>query len=202
MRKPKISPQERKTRNKIWQKKYRDKNKAKIKERRRKYLLESIDRRAKWAKEYNAKNREKTKVTKAKWKLENKSRIALTNLAYRNSNKEKRAAHGRKYYLENRDIFRNQDRVRRAREVSARIGDCRVIVKWEREWKARKYAICYWCSCKNTVSECHVDHIHPLSKGGVHEIGNLCISCSSCNWKKNAKTLDLWNESLLEPVLF
>lgn len=36
------------------------------------------------------------------------------------------------------------------------------------------------------------DHVHPLSKGGSNEIGNLTTACFRCNRSKNTKTLAEW----------
>jgi 5-methylcytosine-specific restriction endonuclease McrA len=33
----------------------------------------------------------------------------------------------------------------------------------------------------------HIDHFHPLSKGGKHSIDNLVASCAKCNLSKGSK---------------
>ncbi len=33
----------------------------------------------------------------------------------------------------------------------------------------------------------HLDHVIPLSKGGIHSINNVVWSCAMCNYKKNNK---------------
>lgn len=45
---------------------------------------------------------------------------------------------------------------------------------------------CHWCGC-DCSRDPVIDHIHPLSKGGKHELRNLAVSCRSCNARKNAK---------------
>src|SRR5690606_23515424 len=54
------------------------------------------------------------------------------------------------------------------------------------QWVKNQDKVCYWCGiyCENSY---HIDHYNPLSRGGSHTIGNLVISCPSCNLKKNAK---------------
>jgi len=46
--------------------------------------------------------------------------------------------------------------------------------------------------CKAPVSHCpgnfHIDHIIPVSKGGLTILENLAYSCGGCNPKKSAKT--------------
>ncbi len=45
---------------------------------------------------------------------------------------------------------------------------------------------CYWCEC--ALTEIHIDHYVPLSKGGKHTISNLVVSCPSCNLRKGSKS--------------
>lgn len=37
-----------------------------------------------------------------------------------------------------------------------------------------------------------LDHVVPVSKGGVHSIANVVIACKSCNSRKHARTPDQW----------
>lgn len=46
---------------------------------------------------------------------------------------------------------------------------------------------CYWCNTKLNKKNTHLDHFMPLSKGGLHTIDNLVLSCSCCNLQKHAK---------------
>lgn len=46
---------------------------------------------------------------------------------------------------------------------------------------------CYWCNAKLTKDNTHLDHFMPLSKGGLHIIDNLVLSCNCCNLQKHAK---------------
>jgi 5-methylcytosine-specific restriction endonuclease McrA len=39
---------------------------------------------------------------------------------------------------------------------------------------------CRWCRLP-VGFDFHVDHIHPLARGGAMALYNLCISCSRCN---------------------
>jgi len=45
--------------------------------------------------------------------------------------------------------------------------------------------------CGETVSQLHVDHVYPESKGGKTVVGNLVIACATCNHKKHAK-IGIW----------
>ena len=44
---------------------------------------------------------------------------------------------------------------------------------------------CVYCGVSGTEAELEVDHVHPVSKGGSHHIGNLVTACRNCNQKKS-----------------
>ncbi|MFI8830567.1 HNH endonuclease [Streptomyces afghaniensis] len=41
----------------------------------------------------------------------------------------------------------------------------------------------------------HLDHVHPLSKGGADAEHNIVPACQHCNLSKGAKTLAEWSET-------
>ena len=46
----------------------------------------------------------------------------------------------------------------------------------------------------------NLDHIYPVSKGGIHTLGNLVYSCHKCNMEKETKTIEEWRPELLETI--
>ena len=50
-----------------------------------------------------------------------------------------------------------------------------------------RYACCY---CGDLAK--HLDHVHPLSKGGADAEHNIVPACEGCNLSKGAKTLAEW----------
>ena len=48
---------------------------------------------------------------------------------------------------------------------------------------------CPYCEEKLSFEQSHVDHIHPVSKGGLSEDDNLVLVCAPCNTSKGRKTL-------------
>jgi 5-methylcytosine-specific restriction endonuclease McrA len=60
--------------------------------------------------------------------------------------------------------------------------------------KAQGYR-CVYCGCglgrkvDSGKVNYHLDHINPISNGGIHELSNLQVLCASCNLKKGAKIL-------------
>ena len=51
------------------------------------------------------------------------------------------------------------------------------------------YGRCPYCEQKLLFERSHVDHIHPVSRGGLSEDDNLVLVCAPCNTAKSNKTL-------------
>ena len=54
----------------------------------------------------------------------------------------------------------------------------------------RDFVICYYCKCEIAPFQSHLEHKHPVSRGGGNQRSNLVLSCSSCNLRKGKKTHD------------
>lgn len=50
--------------------------------------------------------------------------------------------------------------------------------------------VCVYCG--DTIGPFHLDHVHPVSRGGRSEADNLVVACGSCNMSKGAKPLREW----------
>ncbi|NJK62009.1 MAG: HNH endonuclease [Synechococcaceae cyanobacterium SM2_3_1] len=65
----------------------------------------------------------------------------------------------------------------------------------ERSWKVppvtrrevakRDGGRCQYCGCTNNMT---LDHVVPLSRGGVHRWENVVLACESCNQRKGDRT--------------
>jgi 5-methylcytosine-specific restriction endonuclease McrA len=67
----------------------------------------------------------------------------------------------------------------------------------ERDWKrllARHDGRCAYCGSSGRIT---VDHILPLSRGGMHSIGNVLPACFSCNASKRDRLLIIWRHRVL-----
>lgn len=169
-----------------------------------------------YSRAYYAKNKALCLAMIADWKRRNKARILegdrrryaqnpskfiakysarrAKNLAkYKAIDKASRKKHYARVLNEN-----HKKRVRQRNQV---VGDQKVIIAWQKKWRRAASVTCYWCKKKFRGSRCVLDHILPIAKGGPHSIENVCISCPSCNGMKNAKSLEAWNEKLVQPVL-
>lgn len=50
----------------------------------------------------------------------------------------------------------------------------------------RDHFTCYICGKADlTPDEIHIDHIKPLSRGGVHDESNMGVTCKPCNLQKS-----------------
>jgi predicted nucleic acid-binding Zn ribbon protein len=46
--------------------------------------------------------------------------------------------------------------------------------------------------CNNPTPLPHMDHVIPLARGGLHQIGNVLPACPDCNMHKGSKLLAVW----------
>ena len=67
------------------------------------------------------------------------------------------------------------------------------------EWRELRITVfdrdnytCTYCGARGVKLEC--DHIHPVSRGGGHDLDNLTTACFSCNRSKRDKTIEEWME--------
>lgn len=94
----------------------------------------------------------------------------------------------RKWEERNRDQhrLRQGERTRRRREAIEGTVSTR---DWNRVlWRAN--GRCHYCG--KACEKLTVDHVLPLSRGGMHTIGNLAPACPSCNYQKHNKTVMEW----------
>lgn len=59
-----------------------------------------------------------------------------------------------------------------------------------------EYRVCPYCSVELTSSNKSLDHMEPISKGGIHSSSNIIVCCSTCNGKKHNKDFTTWIDSL------
>jgi 5-methylcytosine-specific restriction endonuclease McrA len=54
---------------------------------------------------------------------------------------------------------------------------------------ARDHSTCQYCGVHGSPDSMTIDHIHPRSKGGLHDWMNVVCACRPCNSKKSDKSL-------------
>ncbi|KJR43451.1 HNH endonuclease [Candidatus Magnetoovum chiemensis] len=62
-------------------------------------------------------------------------------------------------------------------------------------WKRKlQKGVCYYCLNCFPSNELTMDHVIPISKGGMSVKNNLVVSCKQCNNKKKHLLPCQWNE--------
>ena len=165
---------------KAWRLKHKDRLNA---ARRARYLVTGDRERAlnkKWASTHRESYRQYYRNARAK--DPDRLRKYVRDSYWRNVEKRREAS--RKY-----SWAKGRRRLARMRAVHI---DETGISDWIKRVKAKPTAICYFCAEKVPSDDIEIDHIVPISKGGPHVIGNLCVSCLPCNRSKHAKPLATW----------
>lgn len=110
-------------------------------------------------------------------------------MAYAN-HREKKIAAVRKYQASHPEKHREHQRAGNRRRHGRKMAGGGVSVAEYRELREMYGGICAYCP--NTADT--MDHVTPLSRGGLHHVDNLVPACRSCNYEKHASTLAEWRE--------
>lgn len=157
--------------NRERQRRYREKNREAINERRRRRRLEKPDE----DRNYYIAHSEKIKARSSKYQREHPERRRVIQQTYRDRHREKtrqywRTRHARKKHIEST-----------------------LTAKQVQELYARQRGKCYYCG-KKVGKKYHVDHVVPLSRGGADTMDNAAIACPHCNVVKSDKLPHEWPE--------
>lgn len=168
-------------------------------EKQREYKRLNKDRLKQRDGEYYLKNKDKIINIQRDYILNNKDIVIATKRKWRENNQDSIKALHQKYYNDNIDKFRDRDKKYRNTEI----GKISCINKSHRRRTKEKQGdvvtnqllelrdnakACYWCNKSLKKVKIHIDHYIPLSKGGLHTISNLVVSCDKCNRMKSAKS--------------
>jgi 5-methylcytosine-specific restriction endonuclease McrA len=86
---------------------------------------------------------------------------------------------------------RDANRQREARRLGRRLSPD----QWE-SIRARVFLrdgfACAYCGDRLHKRDLTIDHIVPVSRGGGHELDNLCVACKPCNSSKADRLLSEW----------
>lgn len=144
----------------------------------------------------------------AQYYLLHKDKIKNRSKTWYRNNPEKAKARIKQWVYEHPDKVRefkrrngskpkNKIRIRRLKMLRRSIEriseiELKKIFSWEQEWRSKDSVKCYWCRNYFHPSDCHTDHVIPLSRLGKHELSNVVISCAQCNRKKGCKHPTDW----------
>jgi len=147
-----------------------------------------------WTEEQKEKSRAKTRAhyrrnheeQKARWRAVKKARYAKEKHKVLDANK--------KWAKENPETKLEIAQRRRARRLNATISPEKISA-WMTRVKSKEFARCYYCRERFRTTKIHFDHIVPLAKGGQHSLGNICVSCASCNLRKGTNLVSSWTRN-------
>jgi len=126
-------------------------------------------------------------------KLRERRRLFTLNNPEKNKNiaKKSKAKHAEKRRQEVRDWFAANPDKRAAYEQNRRARKRKnggtVSPGIKKKLFELQLHCCACCRKKFSISALHIDHIHPLAKGGEHADLNLQLLCQPCNQSKYAK---------------
>jgi len=123
---------------------------------------------------------------------------------WRLTHPERERAHVTKYRAENGDAIRaqKQEYYQRVRKAADKTEDGRLrdrnrkalrramidgIHVTTEEWEEIKRAHDYRCAYCPSFGPLEMDHVVPLSKGGIHHKSNIVPACKPCNSRKGAR---------------
>lgn len=147
---------------------------------------ECKERLNKWRKA----NSEYVKERDKKYREENPDIEFKKQQRYRETHKEQLYLKGKKYREEHLDYFYNKARERKLSQK--KVSDGTVTLEYEHFLFDEQNGKCAYCGCDLNESGKHLDHIIPISRGGLHTINNVHWTCPTCNMSKGDKLEDEW----------
>lgn len=141
---------------------------------------------------WNKNNLDSAHAAQKKWRDANPEKVAEKRKRYRAAHPEKQAEQNRIWKEKNPESYLANKQKYRARKVNANHG----CVNGERIKEIIEFqnSSCSYCG---SVYE-HIDHIIPLSRGGLHCISNLTLACAKCNMSKSSKLVDEWSDDIID----
>ena len=176
-----------------------------IKEASRAYLKEyyetNKERILVQKKEYYELNRDTILTNKKQYYLENAEERRAYHRNYYKTNAAEMNRKGREWYQLNKEKalearrqykLKYPDRVRaceKACEHNRRNAPGKLTSEDIRSAVEESEGICPYCLKRLVFGEIHIDHKHPLSRGGWNSRDNIVACCAECNLKKHDKTV-------------
>lgn len=151
--------------------------------RAKKWHEEHPERVAEHKRNHYLNNLERYKQITARWNFEHKEKHMESHRKWLKNNPEKARAVRTRY--ENK---------RRAWENNC---EDKVTTNELNELIKNSNNICFWCDKEIPQNKLHLDHIYPLSRGGMNNIYNIVISCEYCNKRKADKNPEKFIEEIL-----
>lgn len=181
---PYKDPEKRKAAQKVWYERNRERKTATTKA----WRVRNREREAATNKAWRVRNRERVRdrkaVTNKAWYESNRKRSAELKKAWRERNREREAATKKAWCERNPELLAEKNRRRRAKKKNAQVhltaNEKAKMLVLERTRQELQ---------RETGRAYHIDHILPLSHGGLHHPINLRILEGAENISKQDKLL-------------
>lgn len=142
----------------VYLKEYREKNAAKISEKRSSNNKKKTAENRKNGVKRKISNPEKNRKTTREWVKKNPDRVLASQLS------------------------------RRAREkTNSTEWEIKKANAFAMQIRSAESFLCRYCGKTFPTTSLHIDHVVPVSRGGSHTADNLAASCKSCNLSKGAR---------------
>uniref|UniRef100_A0A6M3IIH1 Putative homing endonuclease n=1 Tax=viral metagenome TaxID=1070528 RepID=A0A6M3IIH1_9ZZZZ len=170
---------------------------------------ENKERKAAKAKQWYKENKERCIAKSKQWREENKERCAAKNKQWREKNKERKVAKEKQWYEENKEYKaakRKQwcgtergrlltglsSQLRRQRKKNLATNHDLTTQEWLDIVYSQDHICAGKCHRRYPTSRLTVDHIYPLSRGGLLVRKNVQALCKRCNSSKGSKLMRNW----------
>lgn len=173
-----------------YQKQYVIDNRDKVVAKRKVTTLANKETRREYKKVYYAKNAEILKAKAKAWQDANKDRARLRAKAYGKSHAEERAEYNKRYRKANHQKILVDVKNRKLKKLL-------VGGKLSSDIRIRLYDIQGGlCPCCGEIlgENFHLDHIVPISLGGLNDDSNVQLLRDKCNLEKSDTPASIWAE--------
>lgn len=169
-------------------KKHRTIHADKCREQRFKDYWENPEKRRESTRKCNIKNRQKRRDYQKVYSVLNKEKIKAKQRLWVLNNPDKMKGYWAKHGPKRKAILRGATADKKADKM------CQVMKTSER-------CFCYYCRKDISNSQRHIDHVIPISRGGLHTSDNVCVSCPTCNISKHNKKISEWVGKVPQMIL-
>ncbi len=161
------------------------------------------------SRKYSKANPEKRRKSQEKWAKENPGLASIRSIKWNDNHPERTRTIHQKYYMNNQEECRkrnekwNKENTDKCKTYSRRRRACKL--QQMGEWPIPEatfiaelletHPFCYYCQ-EPLGDGYHIEHMIPLSRGGLHDYRNVVLSCPPCNMRKGTKTAKEFKELL------
>lgn len=139
---------------------------------------------------YRERNKDKIREAARRYRAANAQKLQERQRRWQELNPEKKREYSRRWYKRNTE---QACECARRNNSARRAAHRRALVPLTSDQKRHRYALfenrCAYCG---SVDRLTVDHVVPLSAGGLDEITNIVPACFGCNRSKWANLVEGW----------